>query len=453
MVRRVARCFAPGGLALFVAACAPDTTPAGTIALSSASEPALSAIASPSAAPDDSVQPPPIPTVDPRPKPRPPLVLPPAAVPADHRDKLVRASAAFGKIGTHQARTATGREDILLDRGGPSLLRELKDAATAVSLDVVRALGPAVRGARAADLGAVLTQAFAGLGVVGDERGKLAAIELEPLPGRADWLAVCFSIWGDVALDDVALVVSIEGAEPRLLAALRHDGYASITDARFASTFALSPPYPDGSWWIVDAYSHPWITSNWRGITYEVLEPTSAPPALRRVFRVSDSAFLGADAAGTLTTRADGFEVRYQSWETLSERIRREYVRSYRRDGARFTRVAPWASAPEDLVEEWLEADSSATARAMVAPAVQTSAAALWDNLHGAQFHGQAVLTIDGKPAPSELPDTATDATVELVAPLGTKLPRSAGAFPSTLVVQAHRDGVNGWIMGAIAAP
>lgn len=75
---------------------------------------------------------------------------------------------------------------------------------------------------------------------------------------------------------DGVLVLMQNEAErwtPRLV--LRSDDYESMVGAIHNLYWALSAPTADGRFYLLEAHTHPWPTSRWRGFTYRALAPST----------------------------------------------------------------------------------------------------------------------------------------------------------------------------------
>lgn len=277
--------------------------------------------------------------------------------------------------------------------------------------------------------------------------GDLVAVGVSHVPSHPDKLAIMFSLEGGHGGDDVASIVEVSGKSVRRLVDLRNDDYDSIRDARWISTFAVTPPDADGKWFVVDAHSHTWITSLWRGVTYRVLTPTGRADQPKTIFKASDSAYLGGEDGGSVAEiepRAGGFIITYAAWDRLGGHHTRSYVRSYDVNGEDVKRVGPFVNSPADLLEELWKGNADLAPQLAVdsaRPAAKVHAAMAGKDTDG---HSQTI-SVDGN---TEWVDVSA-----LPAEVGVEFECAACVkFPKKVTYRAKRTS-NGWLISDIKIP
>jgi hypothetical protein len=145
-------------------------------------------------------------------------------------------------------------------------LRALKDVLLELAADRLAEL-PDADAMTDEALTAALERALTagGLPRGGDALGDVTGVEVARPAGHRGRFAVTLSLWTGCGADDVFAL--FEPRDGRLAPALveRADEYASLRRGRLASAWAVSPPDPDGGYYVVVARASPWCTSRWRG--------------------------------------------------------------------------------------------------------------------------------------------------------------------------------------------
>lgn len=451
------RVIASWALATTVGACSSDpATPSAAII----PEGTTAASATASAAPVESVAAPTLsasaaPLVDLPPPVGKAMELAPDAIPVAHRASLLATSKAFAASGTHEVH---GNDfDIVLNPGAAASLAKFKDATMQVGADSIEALGDRAFSAPDWDLSATFEKVLEDAGVAGQDwtTGRVSVAKIARVPSHDRMFAIDFTLAADVGSDDTTGLLEVDDAgHAKVVMMIRNDGYKSVSEARMASSWAISPPDADGHWFVIDAFSHPWISSAWRGITYRVLEkgPTAATPKV--IHRASDSAYLGGESIASVEADTSSFEVDYASWENLAGNVTRAYVRRFALENGKPHRIAPWVSSPIDFVDEWLNAESATVADAMVQHGARAEAAKLWGRVHDPSFQGFGALTLDGKSGLVDLETLPDHVTVDFAPPAGGEVKR-AGApipFPTHLSFEIQRTKPDGWVIQGVRA-
>jgi hypothetical protein len=123
----------------------------------------------------------------------------------------------------------------------------------------------------------------------------------------------------------------------------REDDYSSITDAVHALEWTISPPDGHDRFYVVEAHTHPWPSSNWRTFWYSSLVPGSTPGEPKRIAEGSGSAFWVAGF--DVKARAGGFSVGFSAMDDDVAKFTKTVVHRWKKTAAGFERVHATASA------------------------------------------------------------------------------------------------------------
>ncbi|HEY5961918.1 MAG TPA: hypothetical protein VIV60_35410 [Polyangiaceae bacterium] len=187
------------------------------------------------------------------------------------------------------------------------------------------------------------------------EVGALAVqIELvDAVPPRRWFVALAFTLpCGD---DGSVYVFEQNDKETTLAIAVESNGYSSLRQAQLGAVGKLSPIDPAGRWFLVTTHGQAWCTSTWLGLRYRVFErgPTFDHPVL--LLDERSTANWNGDGGAEIQTSADGFSLRFVSWDRMSGDITRPHIRKYLRKGSHFERVQPFVARARDLPDEWVQ--------------------------------------------------------------------------------------------------
>ena len=291
--------------------------------------------------------------------------------------------------------------DVVLDETARRGLPKVKDAVIGLAKHILDEAGAQALRASDEDLSVTLREGFSEAGFtiapVQGIGGLVAISAMHPV-GHPQRLAVSFSVEFGRGGDDVLCVFEKVGADLRAVLVRRIDGYDSISGARWASVWAIAPPAADGSWFVVDAHSHAWISSLWRGISYAIVEPGTDANQPKLSLKGSDDAYLGEDEIASVTATATTATIGYGSWDRLGGEHTRSYRRSFTRDASgSFTRSAPFVYSPRELIHELLEGDE-ALARLMALPGAGDKVAALHKKLRSAKDTATGTFSFKDQP-------------------------------------------------------
>ncbi len=331
--------------------------------------------------------------------------------------------------------------DIVLNDVARKGLPKVKDTTIAFVKHSLDEIGASALSASDADLTVTLQGSFAAAGIAVDleqRTGGLVALRASHPAAHPQLLAVDFSVEFGHGGDDVLCIFERTGDEFMPVLVRRFDGYESIGEARWLSTWAISPPAPDGSWFVIEARSHAWISSLWRGIRYAILEPGPRADQPKLLLQGHDSAYIGGEEAGRVSATATTAMVEYGSWDKLSGEHTRNYRRAFTREASgAFKRSAPFVWSPRELVHELVEGDAS-VARQMALPGVADKAAALHQRMKSAKDSATGSVVITDQP----------DVEVDALKSPATVVFECAGCsqLPKRIEIIAERSG-DGWLI------
>ncbi len=213
------------------------------------------------------------------------------------------------------------------------VLVELKDALLE-STD--RLLSPTLE---QPEPGAGLGKALASEGYLwSEERAEQTAIDVavRSLPmHRERWgvtLCVLLSPGTDCML---AIYERREGALRRSLV-VRSDLYDSIEGALQALTWAASPPDERDRYYVLEAHTHPWPTSNFRKFWYRALAPSAEGEAPIVLASAEDSARWASGFR--LEAELDRFSVTFDVWSNDGPAFQKPKTHAWGKRGERFVR-------------------------------------------------------------------------------------------------------------------
>jgi hypothetical protein len=189
------------------------------------------------------------------------------------------------------------------------------------------------------------------------DQNRLREVRVQRQPEHPDRIGVVVSFASPYGSDDSVYVFEArKGALPELEVAIEENGYDSITGAQYALSFAISPPDEHGDYFVVEAHTYPWLSSNWRSVHYRVFAPTGLADAPKLFLDMHEYAFFEGDGdIATVKAERDAFEVRFLSrgWDENGVPYR-GHLRHYARSGADFVRTQPVVSRALDFPDEWL---------------------------------------------------------------------------------------------------
>lgn len=172
--------------------------------------------------------------------------------------------------------------------------------------------------------------------------------------------------------DDTALWVFRRTGKGWTLALAREAAaYDEVNGAFGSFQYFVSPREADGDFFVVSALSHPWCTSNWRTVSYQVARPGARWDRPRILLDAEDSLFQdysyrgnNEEATFALSKTADGFELRHRTLFALDSGLHnRESRKRFVIQGASVVRVGALSDTPQGFLDEWLNLDWNAAAR------------------------------------------------------------------------------------------
>ncbi len=118
----------------------------------------------------------------------------------------------------------------------------------------------------------------------------------------------------------------------------------------------MSPADADGNWFLAVTDLHCWCTSNWQSIRYAVLRPGERASKPAVLLSDSREVYLGAAETSSLEVGPNDITLRFAGAQALDPGLLvRSHVLHCIVEGTVVTRIAPYALAPEDFVDEWIE--------------------------------------------------------------------------------------------------
>ena len=230
----------------------------------------------------------------------------------------------------------------------------------------------------------------------GDEFGYVYNITVRQPEKHDDLLAVVTNLTIPCGSDASLTLYKRDGMSWRPILVEEANGYPDITGALGSFQFAVSPPDPEGRWFVVTADVNPWCSSIWQQLRYKVLRPGQDALHPQLLLEENTPVYLNADPPYRLTLDPQGFQVREVAYQSLDASIlTRLHVQKYEVSGNRVTRIPPLATAPEDFLDEWMDLKWE-DASHWVAASADTSKLQSW--------HGRL-----SKPAREEKVDTELD--------------------------------------------
>lgn len=172
--------------------------------------------------------------------------------------------------------------------------------------------------------------------------------------------------------DDTALWVFRRTGKGWTLAMAREaPAYDEVNGAFGSFQYFVSPREADGDFFVVSALSHPWCTSNWRTVFYQVARPGARWDRPRILLDAEDSLFQDYSYRGNneeltfaLLKTDDGFELRHRTLFALDSGLHnRESRKRFVIRGASVVRAGALSDTPEGFLDEWLNLDWNAAAR------------------------------------------------------------------------------------------
>lgn len=177
-------------------------------------------------------------------------------------------------------------------------------------------------------------------------------VRFSDVKGHPDLVAVTTEIDIPCGGDTSLYLFRLESDGWRLILARESNGYRRISGALEMFQYAVSPSDADGNFFVVTANVNPWCSSNWQMLRFDVRRVGADPYASRVLYSGDESIFLDEDYE--LQAGVDDVRLQWRSWQSLDLGLHnRLHVRHLSVCGDRVERVAPFALAPEDFVDEW----------------------------------------------------------------------------------------------------
>lgn len=171
------------------------------------------------------------------------------------------------------------------------ILSELKDAVLAL----LEAGLPTIVAAPPADDPVRSTLAAGGVAQAGDASpGVRVDIDasLHAAPGHRDrWVIPVCIVIGVPGSDCMLAVYERRNGKFRQALIVRSDDYSSVRKVHFGADWAISPPDDWDHYYVVAAWTHPWLTSSWRAFEYAAFAPSADPRRPKLLARGAGDAF------------------------------------------------------------------------------------------------------------------------------------------------------------------
>ncbi|MCG3191372.1 MAG: hypothetical protein DIJKHBIC_00598 [Thermoanaerobaculia bacterium] len=185
--------------------------------------------------------------------------------------------------------------------------------------------------------------------------GELQGLSAGLVPGNPDFLAVTLDLAIECGRDTSLLLFEKRHQGWTLSLVVSNDGYTRISEAIEGLEYAISPPRPDGTRFVVTTNWTPWCSSNWSGLNTRVFIPGPDPLSPRVILDREDFVFGAYDHENGLVATASGFRLSCTVAQSLDAELHsRERLLTYRIDGTEVTRVPPFAADPRGFLDEWL---------------------------------------------------------------------------------------------------
>ncbi len=126
-------------------------------------------------------------------------------------------------------------------------------------------------------------------------------------------------------------------------------------DAFSMFDYAISPPTPDGHWYVFTRSVNPHCASNWQSLRYDAMRPAPGNPAPSVFFSGSHGIFLGEDNPAQLFAKTNDFEIRFYDrsidFDNIFDRV---FIYHFKITADGITRVQSVALHSWDFVDEWI---------------------------------------------------------------------------------------------------
>jgi hypothetical protein len=186
--------------------------------------------------------------------------------------------------------------------------------------------------------------------------GGIHGVGIDRPPGSPDLLAATTTIGIPCGEDTSLYIFRQKGAHWALELAVEANDYPTINGAQESFGYAISRRNARGEWYVVTVHAHPWCTSCWNGITYQVFRPGPNPDAHRLLAKGSDGLYRCEDVAYKLRLVGDGFKInRVGAYGLDSGVFMGVYADRFNVTGDRVTRVPPVAYLPQDFLSRWVD--------------------------------------------------------------------------------------------------
>lgn len=153
--------------------------------------------------------------------------------------------------------------------------------------------------------------------------GYIPAITFQHPPHNPNLLVVTTTI-GVCCGEDTSLYV-FQKQQRRWQLVVQHEAnnYEEVSSANGRFRYAISPPDRNGRFFVVTARVNPWCTSNWQGLYYQVMRPSSQPASPQVLLSGHESIFLGMEdekhSAYRLKLIGNTFSLRFDTDATKRE--------------------------------------------------------------------------------------------------------------------------------------
>jgi hypothetical protein len=238
------------------------------------------------------------------------------------------------------------------------LLTQLKHGLRDLILDTIN--DPASSGVNPTQLTRSVLQKLEAVGVeVGGKDqpeyfGGISGLEIVQPPGHPGLRAATTTLYIPCGADTSLYVLKQAGSQWTVMLAVESNDYAQVNGAQGDFGYGISKPDESGNWFLVTKYVHPWCTSRWHAIHYQVLRPGPSPT--KPLVLLNHEVDNVTDQPDRLAVGKRGFTLVNVGGQSLDPAIlERIHVHRHSVSVNRVTRVPPIAVIPQDFVAEWVE--------------------------------------------------------------------------------------------------
>lgn len=188
-----------------------------------------------------------------------------------------------------------------------------------------------------------------------DRHGGELSYRVELAPGRPDLLAVVAEFSIECGADAILVLYQRDGDGWREVMVRRSAPYSEVSGGWMMFQYAVSPPDPQGRWYVATSRVPGWCSSNWRAVHYDLSRVGATPDRPNVFFAGQEGFYLGAEEPPELKADTQHFELRNRDASVdLSNVHNRVHVHRFAIEGDRLRRIPPVALSARDFVDEWV---------------------------------------------------------------------------------------------------